>query len=319
MGLTPFYRLYSPDLRSSATFTMEDMVVCVVVNWNGWRDTIACLRTLTEQTAPLEVVVVDNGSSNDSVAQIKAFLADLANGPVPITLIEHTKNIGFPGGANIGLRAALERGAEFVWLLNNDTECPPDTLSKLLRVANERSDTGIVGTVLYYHHDPAQVQAWSGGRVNRWLGTSVHYCTPSQQVPGSYTTFASALIRAAVLREIGLLYEGFFMYYDDSDLCLRMERTRWKIAVAADTAVLHKESASTDGPRNPFMEKTIAVSGMRFLRMHSPFFPLSLLLFLGIKLLNRARRGEWAACRAVLSGVAEFRRVPMPPPPVPLR
>ena len=294
------------------------MVVCVVVNWNGWRDTIACLRTLTQQTAPLEVIVVDNGSTNESVAEIRAFATEAAGGPVPIMLVEHTANIGFPSGANIGISAAMERGAEFVWLLNNDTECPPDTLTKLLHVANEMPDTGIVGTVLYYHHDPSQVQAWSGGRVSRWLGTSIHYCAPAEQVSGSYTTFASALIRAEVLREIGILYEGFFMYYDDSDLCLRMERTRWKIAVAEDTAVLHKESASTDGPRNPFMEKTIAVSGMRFLRMHSPLPALSLPLFLGIKLANRARRGEWAACRAVWSAIAEYRRTPMPPPPAPV-
>ena len=291
------------------------MVVCVVVNWNGWRDTIACLRTLTQQTAPLEVIVVDNGSTNESVAEIRAFAAQAAGGPVPVTLVEHPENVGFARGVNIGIRIAMERGAEFVWLLNNDTECPLDTLNKLLRVANEKPDTGIVGTVLYYHHDPSQVQAWSGGRVNLWLGTSVHYYSPAAQAHGSYTTFASALIRTAVLRETGLLYEGYFMYYDDSDLCLRMERTRWKIAVAEDTAVLHKESASTDGPRNPFMEKTIAVSGMRFLRRHAPLPLLSLPLFVGIKLANRARRGEWSACRAVLAAVLEYRNTPMPQAP----
>ncbi|AFL86561.1 putative glycosyltransferase [Terriglobus roseus DSM 18391] len=292
------------------------MVACVIVNWNGWRDTIACLRTLKEQTAPLEVIVVDNGSTNDSVAQIKAFLAATPAGSVPITLVEHPENVGFGRGTNIGIRIAKERGAEFAWLLNNDTECPPDTLAKLLRVANEKPDTGIVGTVLYYHHDPSQVQAWSGGRISRWLGTSLHYTSPQPQVPGSYTTFASALVRMQVLDEIGMIYEGFFMYYEDSELCMRMEHTPWKIAVAADTKVLHKEGASTGEARNPFMEKTIAVSGMLFLRMHSPMFIVSLPLFLAIKLLNRARRGEWAAFRAVLRAVAEFQSTPMVPPPV---
>jgi GT2 family glycosyltransferase len=288
------------------------MVVCVVVNWNGWRDTVACLRTLEEQTAPLEVIVVDNGSSDDSVAQIKAFLSGAANGPIRFTLIEHTENVGFARGTNIGIRVALERGAEFVWLLNNDTECPPDTLAKLQSVALAKPDTGIVGTVLYYHHDPTKVQAWSGGRINLWLGTSIHYDAPTKQVRNSYTTFASALIRVDVLRQTGLLYEGYFMYYDDSDLCLRMERTHWKIAVAEDTAVLHKESASTDGPRNPFMEKTIAVSGLRFLRRHSPLPAVSFPLFVALKLANRARRGEWAACRAVWSAIREYRDTPFP-------
>ena len=110
-----------------------------------------------------------------------------------------------------------------------------------------------------------------------------------------------------MLREVGMLYEGFFMYYDDSDFCLRMEKTRWKIAVAHDTAVLHKESASTDGPHNPFMEKTITISGMRFLQRHSPFPWLSIPLFLLLKLGNRARKREWAASRAVLEGWKEYR------------
>jgi GT2 family glycosyltransferase len=288
------------------------MVACVVVNWNGWQDTIACLRTLTHQPGePLEVIVVDNGSTNESVRHIEAFLATAVDCQTRFSLITHSQNVGFPSGANIGMREALRRGAEFLWLLNNDTECPSDTLAKLVRAARERPDTGIVGTVLYYHHDPTQVQAWSGGRINIWTGISSHYIAPAPQVPHSYTTFASAFIRTEVLREIGLLYEGFFMYYDDSDLCLRMERTRWKIAVAADTAVLHKESASTDGPRNPFMEKTIVVSGLRFLRMHSPIPMLSLPLFIALKLANRVRRGEWAAARAVLQAVAEYRRQPM--------
>ncbi len=98
------------------------------------------------------------------------------------------------------------------------------------------------------------------------------------------------------------------MYYDDSDFCLRVARTEWKLAVAADTAVLHKESASTDGTRNPFMEKTIAVSGMGFLSRHALLPWLSILLFLLLKLGNRARRAEWDAFRAVLSGAKDYLR-----------
>lgn len=285
------------------------MVACVVVNWNGWSDTLACLRTLVHQTCqPLHVFVVDNGSSNDSLARLREFLEETKDGLTQFTLLESPENVGFPSGANIGIREALGQGAEFVWLLNNDTECPPDTLEKLMHAAGQHPSAGIVGTVLFYHSDPVQVQAWSGGYIHRWLGTATHYYKPVRQSRGSYTTFASALIRADVLHEIGLLHEGFFMYYDDSDFCLRMEKTRWKIAVADGTAVLHKESASTEGPRHPFMEKTIAVSGMKFLQRHSPLPWLSIPVFVLLKLGNRARRAEWAACLAVLKAVAEYRR-----------
>lgn len=284
------------------------MVVCVVVNWNGWADTLACLRTLRAQSLHLQVIVVDNGSTDESVAQIRQFIADAPGQGNQITLLQNSTNVGYSRGVNVGIREALRCGAEFVWLLNNDTECPPDTLEKLLRTAAQQTSAGIVGTVLYYHSDPALVQAWGGGRIHRWLGTAAHFHAPVTQVPGVYTTFASVLIRAEVFREIGLLHEGFFMYYDDADFCLRMQSTRWKIAIAADTAVLHKESASTKGPRHPFMEKTIAVSGMRFLKRHSPAPWLSIPLFVLLKLGNRVRLREWAACRAVLQAIREYVR-----------
>ena len=285
------------------------MVVCVVVNWNGWPDTLACLRTLTRQTwQPLQVIVVDNGSTDGSVSQIRSFMAGEEDASTSFSLLESPENVGYSSGANLGVREALRRGAEFVWLLNNDTECPSDTLEKLVRAANQQPDAGIIGTVLYYHSDPGKVQAWGGGRIHRWLGVASHVHAPVAQAQGSYTTFASVLVRAAVFHQIGLLHEGFFMYYDDADFCLRMERTRWKIAIAADTAVLHKESASTEGPRDPFMEKTIAISGMRFLKRHSPAPWMSIPLFLLLKLGNRVRLREWAACRAVLQGAKEYLR-----------
>ena len=283
------------------------MVACVVVNWNGWRDTLACLRTLACQAAqPLHVIVVDNGSTDESVARIGDWIAEVRACPTTFSLLPSPENVGFARGANLGIRQALNQGAEFVWLLNNDTECPPDTLAKLLRTARDGEGTGIVGTVLFYHSDPSRVQAWGGGHISRLTGTATHYLQPTVVETDSYVTFASVLIRAAVFQEIGLLHEGYFMYYDDSDFCLRMARTAWKIAIAADTAVLHKESASTEGPRNPFMEKTITVSGLRFLLRHSPLPWLSFPLFLLLKLGNRARRAEWAACRAVLRGYREY-------------
>ncbi len=285
------------------------MVVCVVVNWNGWRDTLACLRTLACQTAqPLHVVVVDNGSTDESIVELSAWIGEERTCRTTFSILPSPANLGFARGANLGMQQALDADAEFIWLLNNDTECPPDTLAKLTRTAHEQSDAGVVGTVLLYHSHPMEVQAWGGGRVSRWLGTATHFLQPT--VPGrdSYATFASVLIRAEVLRAIGLLHEGYFMYYDDSDFCLRMAATDWKLAFAADTAVLHKESASTDGSRDPFMEKITAVSGMRFLSRHSPLPWFSVPVFILLKLANRARRGEWAACRAVLSALREWRQ-----------
>lgn len=281
-------------------------VCCVIVNWNGWQDTADCLASLRKQCyRNLQIIVVDNGSTDDSVERIRSGFPE-------VSLIETGKNIGFPSGCNVGLRAALAGDAEFVWLLNNDTVCPPDTLCKLVRRAMESPEAGLVGTVLLYAHDPTKVQAWGGGRIIPWIAFSTHFREPTEFGQNSYTTFASVLARREMLEEIGLLYEGFFMYHDDSDLCLRMQKTQWKIVMAEDTAVLHKEGASTTTSQKPFMAKVVTVSSLRLIRRHSKVAMLGMPVYVILRLGNRVVQREWKGFMAVCQGVAEFIREPMP-------
>jgi GT2 family glycosyltransferase len=281
-------------------------VCCVIVNWNGWRDTLDCLASLREQEyGNLQVLVVDNGSTDDSVERIRSAFPETR-------LIETGKNIGFSRGCNAGLRAALAGSAEFVWLLNNDTVCPPDTLRKLVRRAVATPEAGLVGTVLLCAHDPAKVQAWGGGRISPWIAFSTHFHAPREFGPNCYTTFASVLARREMFEEVGLLYEGFFMYCDDTDFCLRMQKTPWKIVMAEDTAVLHKEGASTTTGQKPFMTKVVTVSSLRLIRRNSKVAFIGMPLYLVLRLGNRIARREWKGFRAVCQGAIEFMREPMP-------
>lgn len=286
--------------------SVDPGVCCVIVNWNGWRDTLDCLASLREQDyGNLQIIVVDNGSTDDSVERILSAFPE-------VKLIETGKNIGFPSGCNVGLRAALEGSAEFLWLLNNDTVCPPDTLGKLVRRAMTSPEAGLVGTVLFYAHDPAKVQAWGGGKVIPWIAYTTHFDAPTELGRNCYTTFASVLARREMLEEVGLLYKGFFMYCDDSDLCLRMQKTKWKIVMAEDTAVLHKEGASTTKGQKPFMTKVVTVSNLRFIRRNSRIAFIGMPVYIMLRLGNRLVRREWRGFRAVCEGVMEFMREPMP-------
>jgi GT2 family glycosyltransferase len=281
-------------------------VCCVIVNWNGWRDTLDCLTSLRAQEySNLLIVVVDNGSTDDSVNRIRSAFPEAR-------LIETGKNLGFSSGCNVGVRAALSARTEFVWLLNNDTVCPSDTLRKLVGRATETPDAGLVGTVLFYAHDPTRVQAWGGGRIRPWIAFTTHFHAPAEFGRNCYTTFASVLARREMLEEVGLLYEGFFMYCDDSDLCLRMQETRWKIAMAEDTAVLHKESASTTANDKPFMTKTVTVSSLRLIHRNSRFRLIGMPIYIILRLGNRLVRREWRGFKAVCQGVVEFVREPIP-------
>jgi GT2 family glycosyltransferase len=284
----------------------DPVVYCVIVNWNGWQDTLDCLASLREQDyGNLQILVVDNGSTDNSVERIRSAHPEAM-------LIETGKNVGFPSGCNVGLRAALAGDAEFVWLLNNDTVCPPDTVRKLVRRAMASPEAGLVGTVLFYAHDPTKVQAWGGGKVRPWIAYSTHFVAPTEFGRNCYTTFASALARRDMLEEVGLLYEGFFMYCDDGDLCLRMQKTRWKIVMAEDTAVLHKEGASTTTAQKPFMAKVTTVSCLRLIRRSSKLALIGMPVYVILRLGNRIARREWKGFKAVWEGVIEFVREPMP-------
>jgi len=276
------------------------VVCCVVVNWNGWADTIACLVSLMQQQYPtLRVVVVDNGSTDDSVARIRAEFPK-------VSVIEAGSNLGFPGGSNIGIECAIKDGADFVWLLNNDTVAPPDTCAKLVARAKQQPKAGLIGSVLYYMHDPTKVQAWGGGNITVWLGHSTHFQAPAALGATGYLTFASVLIPRDVILRVGMLYEGFFMYWDDADFALRVTKAGYGLTVAEDTAVLHKEAGSASR-RSPTIDRYSTAAGLHFMRRHARVPWVSMTVFLMLKLVNRVLRLEWGNARAVLQGLRDYR------------
>jgi GT2 family glycosyltransferase len=271
-----------------------------VVNWNGWRDTIPCLHSLATQDYPaLQVLVVDNASTDDSVERIREAFPE-------IELLQAGANNGFSSGCNIGARVALERGAALVWLLNNDTVAPADTLTRLVAAA-AGPQTGMVGTVLRYQYNPAKVQAWGGGSISRWIGFVTHFHSPAPLGTNSFLTFASVLLRRELLETAGFLDEGFFMYFEDSDLCFRARSAGWQLAVAEGTAVLHKEGGSSSQTKSLRMQRIFTASGLRFLGRHGRPRALALLLFALARLVNRLVRADFAGARAVLLGVRDWR------------
>jgi GT2 family glycosyltransferase len=272
-----------------------------VLNWNGWQDTLACLAALARTEYPdLTVMAVDNGSTDDSVARIRAGFPQIA-------LIETGKNLGFAGGVNAGIRSALEHGAQYVWLLNNDALPRPDALTALVAKATSDPQFGAVGSVLLYADESADVQAWGGGRVNRWIGYSSHATAPRADSWFDYITAASVLLSRRALEQIGLLDESFFLYWEDSDLSFRLRKHGWKLGVAANSTVLHKENASS-GRNRRTVDRFSTASGIRFLRKHSPAAWLSVPLFIAARIGNRLVTGRWRETSDIIGGVRDYLR-----------
>lgn len=272
---------------------MSKCVYVVVLNWNGWQDTIACLVSLQQLNyADFNLLVVDNGSTDSSVAQIKRALPE-------VELLQTGVNLGFGGGCNAGIKLAMSRGADYVWLLNSDATVDPGALSAMVRVAEQNLAVGAVGSVLYEADQPDQRQLWGGGTVNLWLGRSKHRLLPG---PLDYISGASALLRCSALDEIGSFDQSiFFMYWEDTDLSFRLRHAGWLLAVAEDSRVWHKQSASL-GKRSPVLDEYFVQSAVRFFGRYAPMPVIALASLISMMLFKRVATGEVNRVRAVLKG-----------------
>lgn len=265
----------------------------VVLNWNGWKDTVACLASLQQQDYPnFNLIVVDNGSTDGSVEQIMQAMPT-------VELLQTGSNLGFGGGCNVGIRHALARGADYVWLINSDSVADIHALSGLVRAAEKSLALGSVGSVLYEADTVDQVQLWGGGRVQLWSGQSRHR---QSHGPLDFISGASVLLRRAAIEEVGLFDQAaFFMYWEDTDLAFRLRKAGWALAVADDSRVWHKQSASL-GKRSLLLDEYFTRSGVRFLRRYAPIPFISIAILLGRLLAKRVIMGEFSRARAVFKG-----------------
>lgn len=291
--------------------------VCIVIlNWNGWQDTLVCLDSLAElEYGRFETVVIDNGSTDDSVARL-AMRSD-------ITLLRTKENLGFAGGCNVGVRYALQRDFAYVWLLNNDTRVDRQALSALVEYAEAHRGVGAVGSVLKDFLS-GEVQAWGGGRVDFCTGRIEHFRTAVPAESIDFLIGASVLIRRDVLAQ-GLMLDDqtFFLYWEDTDLGLRIRNAGWTLASASDSVVFHKESASTS-LFSPLKHRFMGVSLVRFFRRHAAIPAWSITTALVVRVVKRVSQWQWACAKALLVGAGEeilkrpsaFRRVPPARPEV---
>lgn len=216
-------------------------VTVVVLNWNGLRDTLECLESLSHLDYPrYRVVVVDNGSTDGSPAAIRARFPEME-------VIETGENLGYAGGNNVGLRYALAQGADYVLLLNNDTEVAPDMLRRLVEAAEGAPGVGVAGPTICYHDRPEII--WSaGGGIDRRRGRTwmIGLDEPDDGRFGAeprevdFVTGCAMLVRAAALREAGLLDERFFMYYEEVEWCARIRRAGYRIIHVPTAKMWHK-------------------------------------------------------------------------------
>lgn len=287
---------------------MSPKVFIIILNWNGCNDTIECIESLKKIDYPnFYVVVVDNASSDQSIDIIPRKYRD-------ISFIEVKKNMGFAGGNNIGIKYALEHGAEYVLLLNNDTTVEPDFLSQLVEAA-QNTGAGILGPKIYFYYERAKI--WFGGGNINWLktkGTHAHYMEiekkeviKKEPAETEYVSGCCLLVKKEVIDKIGLLSEDYFLYYEDADWCLRAKKAGWHIIFVPAAKIFHKHSRSAIEHSFPYIyyhSRNGLILGARFGSAALTYL-LSFWIFAKqlIKLLIGYNR-DWA--RPAIKGVVDF-------------
>ena len=274
---------------------MPPLVHIVTLNWQNWPVTFELLRALRElRYGAFKTVVVDNGSTDDSVKQLRETFTE-------VEVIEAGRNLGFGGGNNVAIRRALDAGADYVWLINNDAKPAPDALAALVETAEQNPRAGAVGSVILNESRPEQIDAWGGGTVVRWMGYARLNRRPDELL--EYITGTSMLLRSAALREVGLFDEQFFLYWEDTDLSARLAAKGWGLAVAERSRVRHTMSTTTG--KDPFSRSYhITRSFVLFLRKHARApFPNSVSALL-LQSLGKIRRADGRAIRGIWAGWA---------------
>jgi GT2 family glycosyltransferase len=273
----------------------------IVLNWNGWNDTCTCLSSLQQLSySNYRVIVVDNGSTDDSAARIRQQFPD-------VEVVATGKNLGFAAGCNVGIARSLVERADYAWLLNNDTTVDSGALRGLVDKAMSDSQIGAVGSAIYSMDDRNQLEAWGGGRINFWLGRSRHLVEPASDDKVQFITGASLLLPRQAIESIGLLDEGFFMYWEDADYCFRLRRAGWKLSVAGQSKIWHRGSASV-GKASAKMDAYFNASAARFFERHSRASAIPLWTGVSLRLAKRVAAEDWERVRAVWKGAIHRNR-----------
>jgi GT2 family glycosyltransferase len=303
---------FEPEPGSAIT---RERVAAVVLNWNGWRDTVACLESLRRLDVVPRVIVVDNGSTDGSADRIRAE-APWAQ------LVQLPSNRGFSCGMNSGIAAALNETSlvDYVWILNNDTLVEPSTLSCMLALGDSDARIGIIGCRLVDADGSGRVQAMGGGGINRWLGTTSTDLEPSPRAC-DHLVGASLFARKTLLGQVGGFDERYFFYLEDTDLSLRARRAGWRLAVAEDATVIHRRGASIGGDspgRSLRSDVNMARSSAIFMSsLGLPWMVTAIPLRLAGMLANRLARFQvdrlLPITRAYLEGLRIGRRSPVIP------
>jgi len=277
-------------------------VSVVIVNWNGLADLQACLTSLEHTEEPLEVIVVDNGSTDGSVEFLRKRPA--------VTVIENQTNLGYAVANNQGIERAT---GEHILLLNNDTRVDQGFLQPMLAVMAAQPDVGACQCKMLSFATPPKVDAYGSYLLPTGFLYHLDYGRPDPGPAAPFEIFAAKgaamMIRAGVLRQVGAFDPEFFAYLEDSDLSWRIWLAGWRILCVPESVVYHRGGASASRLPAEFVTfhsfKNRVAMLVKNLGVTTAVWMLPLHLVLNLGLIGMELvRGRMASARGVARALA---------------
>ena len=289
----------------------QPKIIAVVLNWCREEVTTQCLRSLLKSDyANLLILLVDNGSPDDSGARLRLSFPE-------IEFLQTGQNLGYTGGNNRGITWALEKHADYVLILNNDTVLDPCAVRKLLD-STKISGTRVGGVVpkILYHDKPERIW-YAGGEFSPIKGLGLHWRDGELDRPDeaericevTFMTGACCLLSAEALQELEGFDEDFFAYVEDADLSLRMRQAGYQLLYQPSARVLHHCSPPGTSP-SPFQIRQRDLNRRRIMRKHASlaerlpflarFYITRVILLIGYVLAR-----DWPKAQAILQGMGK--------------
>jgi len=274
------------------------LVYVVILNWNRKDDTIECVSSLMGVDYPnFRIVVVDNGSDDGSVEALKAKFPALE-------VIVNDGNLGYAVGNNIGIGHALQQGADYVFLLNNDTVVHQHLVAELVKVGEADPRAGVLVPKIYFYGSTSRI--WSAGPKRRIVsitlgrGNSIY----GKQREVKYATGCAMLVKKEVFKEVGIFDPVYFIYQEDNDFSKRVREGSYKIIYVPTAEMWHKVSASTQGDSWTRWYHR-ARSTVHFYRKNVGVWYLTLPIYLLWVIMREILLGNWRAIRPYVVGILD--------------
>lgn len=302
---------------------MPAQIAAIILNLSRYDMTSECIRSLAATDAEnLQIIVVDNGSSEDSVGLFRRRFPNM-------TVLPQSRNLGFAAGCNVGIRHAIAEGFEYVLLLNNDTVAAPDLVREMLVAIQSNSLVAAVCPKIYFANS-RQMLWYAGGDFSLWTGLPRHRGWKTidrgqfeRQREITHATGCAMLVRCRALHDVGLLDEQFWAYAEDLDWSIRFRKKGYRLAFAPKARLWHHDGATAVqalGSGTQAMRQFFSTRNMVFVaRKHAswwqiPSYAFGFLInhiafYTFLRIWKRDFRALWAIYRGLIQGLRTPLRV----------